>query len=89
MDINLFIILLICIICIIFAGKVFSMPLIKKILKLVVNSILGGVLIYIINIIGEEFNLHIGLNIGTSIFVGIFGIPGAIMLIIFRVLFTL
>lgn len=50
------------------------------------NSILGGVLIYVINIIGASFNLHIGLNIGTSIFVGFFGIPGAILLIILKLM---
>lgn len=45
---------------------------------------MGGALIYIINMIGENINFHIGLNIGTSIFVGILGIPGTICLIILK-----
>ena len=54
-------------ICFIFIfGRIFIVPL-KKILKLVVNSILGGVIIYIINLIGNGFGFHIGLNIFTSI----------------------
>lgn len=62
------IIFLFCIIGIIIFGKIFLTP-IKKILKLVLNSVLGGILIAVINLIGATFNFHIGLNIVTSIFV--------------------
>ena len=48
------------------------------------NSILGGLIIALINWIGAAFNLHIGLNIFTAISVGILGIPGAILLTIFK-----
>lgn len=67
-------IILVCIIGLWIAGKVFSVPL-KAILKLIANSVLGGLLIFIINVIGGAFNFHIGLNIGTSILVGLLGIP--------------
>lgn len=50
------------------------MPL-KSIVKLIGNSILGGILIFIVNLIGTMFNFHIGLNIGTAIITGILGIP--------------
>ena len=83
MDINFFITFFICCVVIFFIGKTFAIPM-KKIIKLIGNSIMGGALIYIINIIGENINLHIGLNIGTSIFVGILGIPGTICLIILK-----
>jgi len=49
-------------------GRIFIVP-IKWILKLVCNSILGGVIIWIINVIGGTWGFHIGLNIYTSIFV--------------------
>lgn len=56
-------------ICFLFIfGRVFIVP-IKKILKLVLNSVLGGVLIYIINLIGANFGFHIGLNFFTSILI--------------------
>lgn len=61
------------------------MPL-KSILKLIFNSILGGVCIYVINLIGANFGFHIGLNILTSMLVGILGIPGAILLIILKII---
>ena len=72
-----------CIFFLFIFGKIFIVP-IKTILKLIFNSLLGGVIIYIINLIGVAFNFHIGLNIITSIFVGILGIPGAIILIILK-----
>ena len=54
-------------ICFLFIfGRIFIVP-IKKILKLVFNSILGGVVIFLINLIGANFGFHIGLNIFTSI----------------------
>ena len=65
---NTIIIFLGCIIAIILFGKILVLP-IKKILKLVLNSLLGGLMIVCINWIGVAFNLHIGLNIFTSIFV--------------------
>ena len=59
-------------ICIIFViGKIFIVP-IKWILKLVCNSVLGGIIIWIINLIGANFGFHIGLNIWNSILVRYF-----------------
>ncbi len=56
-------------ICFIFIfGRIFIVP-IKKILKLVLNSIIGGVTIYIINLVGGAFGFHIGLNFFTSIII--------------------
>jgi inhibitor of the pro-sigma K processing machinery len=61
-------------ICFIFIfGRIFIVPL-KKILKLIFNSILGGITIYIINLIGANFGFHIGLNFFTSIVIRIIGV---------------
>lgn len=66
---NTIIIFLSCIAGIIIFGKVLILPL-KKILRLVMNSILGGALIFLINYIGIYFNnFHIGLNAITAIFI--------------------
>lgn len=62
------------IIIIFLLGRIFIIP-IKLIFKLILNSILGGILIFIINSVGAIWNFHIGLNIITAIFVGILGIP--------------
>lgn len=55
-------------------GKVLILPL-KTISKIVGNSILGAILIFIINLIGNLFEFHIGLNIGTAVITGILGLP--------------
>ena len=65
-----------------FAVCVISIFILKGILKLIGNSIVGGIIIFLINLIGANFGFHIGLNIGTALVVGILGIPGAILLII-------
>lgn len=65
---NTIIIFLACILGIIILGKIFILPL-KKVLKLLLNSILGGLIIVVINWIGGAFNIHIGLNVVTAIFV--------------------
>ncbi len=84
MEINNVLIILSCVITMLIVGVVFKISIIK-ILKLIFNSILGGFLIYFINQIGAPFNLHIGLNIITSIFIGIFGIPGAVLLLLLKI----
>ncbi len=73
-------------ICFIFIfGRIFIVPL-KKILKLVLNSFLGGLVIFIINLVGSNFGFHIGLNIFTSILVGLLGLPGVVCLILVKIL---
>lgn len=72
-------------ICFIFVfGRIFIVP-IKKVLKLILNSLLGGLAIYIINLIGAGFNFHIGLNVFTSVLVGILGVPGVICIVILKI----
>ena len=74
MDNNIILIYLACIITLFIIGRIFIVPL-KIILKIVMNSILGALLKYIINFIGAAFDFHIGLNIFTAIFIGVLGIP--------------
>ncbi len=80
MEINI-LTFLACICFLFLLGRIFIIP-IKLILKLVFNSILGGMLILAINFIGGMFGLHIAINFITCIVVGILGVPGAIILLI-------
>lgn len=70
MDTNL-ITYLACICFLFLFGRVFIVP-IKKVLKVVLNSILGGIVIFVINLIGANFGFHIGLNFFTSILIRFF-----------------
>lgn len=73
-------------ICFLFLfGRIFIVP-IKKILKLVLNSIIGGVVIFLINLVGANFGFHIGLNFFTSVLVGLLGLPGVVVLVIIKLL---
>lgn len=84
MDLNI-ITYLACICFIFIIGRIFIVPL-KKILKLIINSIFGGAVIYIVNLIGSNFGFHIGLNIVNSIIIGLLGLPGVVCLIIVKLL---
>ena len=83
METNEVITFLACVIMIFLFGKIFFLPL-KSIIKLVLNSILGAFIIYIINLVGAVWGFYIGLNIFTAVFVGLLGIPGAILLVIIK-----
>ena len=86
MNLNANIITYLACICFLFLfGRIFIVP-IKKILKLALNSIIGGLVIFLINIVGSSFGFNIGLNFFTSIIVGFLGLPGAIILIIIKLL---
>lgn len=84
MDDKMLIVYIACIIGIFIIGKIFIVP-IKVIMKLILNTILGAILLYIINIIGASFNFHIGINLITTLVTGILGIPGVILLILLQI----
>ena len=84
MAVKMLLIYVACIIGIIIVGKVFIVP-IKIIGKLIINSILGVVLLYIINLVGALWQFHIGINVITALVVGILGIPGAVLLAILKI----
>lgn len=85
MDYNSIIAFIACIFFIFIVGKIFILPL-KTILKFILNSVVGGIIIFIVNLIGGFWNFHIGLNILTSIIVGILGVPGTILVIMIKLL---
>ena len=84
MDTNILISVVICIIFLLIFGKIFLLP-IKKIFKVILNTGLGVLVIFVINTIGTSFGFHIGLNIINALIVGILGIPGAVLLILLKV----
>lgn len=63
--------------------KILSAPF-KLIIKLVINGLIGGLIIYVINWIGAGFNFALPLEWWSAILVGILGIPGAIILVLIQ-----
>ena len=72
-----------CMIVLIICCKIFVVP-VKKIIRLIMNSVLGVATIYIINIIGINRGFHIGLNWWTIACSGFLGIPGVVLVIILK-----
>lgn len=85
MELNSVIVYIACIIFLFLIGRFLVLPF-KSIVKLIGNSVLGGILIFVINAIGSIWGFHIGLNVGTAIITGILGIPGVILLIFLKFL---
>ncbi len=64
-------------------GRLFLWPL-KVILKIALNSLIGGAVILLVNAVGTGMGIMIPLNILNAVIVGLLGLPGAIMLILFN-----
>ncbi|AEV66780.1 pro-sigmaK processing inhibitor BofA family protein [Acetivibrio clariflavus] len=63
-----------------FLGRIFAGPM-KVVARLIGSSILGGIVIFVLNLIGSFFNFCIALNFITSFIVGTLGIPGICLII--------
>ncbi|PKM79871.1 MAG: SigmaK-factor processing regulatory BofA [Firmicutes bacterium HGW-Firmicutes-14] len=62
-------------------GRAMFVPL-KWIIKLAVNAVVGGVVLWVINYFGAFMSLHIPLNPITALVAGFLGVPGVVLLIV-------
>jgi inhibitor of the pro-sigma K processing machinery len=60
------------------------MKVIKILKKLLINTVLGAVLLAVINFIGIYFNFNIALNIYSALIIGVLGVPGLVLLIFLK-----
>lgn len=65
--------------------KIIAVP-IKIVIKLMINTIIGGVVLFLLNLIGERFGLVLDINWLTTLLVGFFGVPGVIIVLILHFL---
>ena len=63
-------------------GKLLLVPL-KKLIKFIVSSIIGGLVLVIINSAGAIAGIMIPVNVVTAMITGLLGLPGIVGLIIF------
>lgn len=61
--------------------KIFAWP-IKKIVKMLINIAVGGLLLMLVNYVGAYFGFAIAINWISALIVGVLGIPGLIILVI-------
>jgi inhibitor of the pro-sigma K processing machinery len=59
---------------------------IKLLFRLLYNSLVGIVLLWLANLIGGGFGLFLPLNVVTILIAGFLGIPGVILLLIMKAL---
>ncbi|WP_416198900.1 pro-sigmaK processing inhibitor BofA family protein [Sporanaerobacter sp.] len=64
-------------------GMLLVVPL-KWIGKLIINGILGGVALFLINIIGNFVGFSIAINPINAIITGILGLPGVALILILQ-----
>lgn len=66
-------------------GMILVIP-IRILMKLLINGLIGGVVLFIFNLIGGIFNLSITLNPLNAIIVGFLGIPGVVLILILQII---
>lgn len=66
-------------------GMLLVIP-IKVLIKLLINGLIGGIILFVFNLIGGFFGLAIMINPLNAIIVGILGVPGVILLLILQML---
>lgn len=57
---------------------------IKLLFKLLKNAVAGGILLIIFNLLGGLIGLNLVITPASAIFVGLLGIPGVILLLLFK-----
>lgn len=68
-----------------FTGWLLLAPL-KVILKLVINAIVGGLVLLLVNLVGGIFSVTIPINPWSAIVAGYFGLPGIILLFLLKLI---
>ncbi len=64
-------------------GWIIMIPL-KWIIRLVWNSILGGIMLFVINLVGSIWGIHLAINPYSAAIVGVLGVPGIILLFLLK-----
>ncbi len=63
-------------------GKFLIVPL-KLAGRLILSSIIGGVFILAVNLLGGHWGIFLPLNLLTAAIIGVLGIPGTLLLLLF------
>lgn len=64
-------------------GRVLLMPL-RLVFRLIYNGLIGGIILWLLNWVGAYFGFTIAINPVTALVVGFLGLPGVILLVVFK-----
>ncbi len=65
--------------------KLFLKP-IRWVFKLLINTAVGFVVLWVLNFFGDFFGVTLGLNWINALIVGVFGFPGVVLLLVLKYL---
>ena len=69
-----------------FVCRVLFIPF-KFLFKLIYNALIGAILLLILNFLGSYFDFNIDINPFTALIVGFLGIPGLVLLVLYKLFF--
>ncbi|MBR3569965.1 MAG: pro-sigmaK processing inhibitor BofA family protein [Oscillibacter sp.] len=64
-------------------ARIFTAPL-RLILTLAVNTVSGLIALWLVNLFAPVTGLYIGLNVVNGLIVGVFGLPGLVLLVLLK-----
>lgn len=64
-------------------AKLLYVPM-RIVLRFLGNTVIGGLLLALFNMVGPIWGLQIGLNVITAVIIGLMGIPGIVLLLILQ-----
>lgn len=56
----------------------------KFLMRLIINGIIGGAVLFVLNVLGKTFGIYVAVNPVTALIAGFLGIPGILLLIILQ-----
>ena len=86
MELPIFVAYAVGIVLILLLGRILVFPL-KVVLKLVYNGLIGGLVLWLVNLIGAPLGFTLPITVWTALLVGLLGIPGVLLLILYYVFF--
>lgn len=63
-------------------GKFLIVPL-KWVGRLILSSVIGGVFILALNLVGGHWGIFLPLNLLTAVITGLLGVPGVVLLLLY------
>ena len=70
------------IVLILLLGFFLVIPL-KIVFRLVYNGLIGGIVLWLVNLIGAQFGFVLPITVWTALLVGFLGLPGVVVLLLY------
>lgn len=71
------------IILIYMVGRMFLMP-VRLVFRFIYNGLIGGIMLWVVNLIGGHMGFTIAINPLSALIAGFLGLPGVVLLILFK-----